>query len=700
MAVDYRPLVFGGGIERSAGPRTAPATLMRTAENVILGEGKVEPRGGLALRENLGGDYVALVHASRVRLEGIEVTVEESTGRVSLKRTGGNGLNLTVLGTWQPATLSVGRVRAIGAESGGRVFVAHEERILSRRAHTVYYNPNVDDSTFFILQAEWARGNLPSNPADPEYDASDAYLRFRGVCPWLDYLVGWGFGTNDADAPEYVRISDPGEPTVFQDYAWVRAGQPGDPVMSCAEVPGGLLVYKETQTFLIRGSDRSNFGIDLTDEHFGLAGPRLLIVVGDVAYAWSLSGPRRNRGGLSEDISWPLGLPWPSVEDVATSGRLESGFAAYEPVKRQVLFVFEDWVYAFSVDDGKWAYWRLAEKVYSGGILYAVSGYVGPSRGYPAYIDGALANTSDTVYAHYQNTLPEGDEMVEVWVREVGGVWALYADQHVSTSPARFAITGREGGVQYEVAFRYLRAGLASEGYEVDDPSTWPVQSRGTETTAMLPPNDFRGSYVYANPVNTVTLNWTPPTAGATYRILRDGVEVAAALPAGTDTWQDIWNDGERPVAATHEYTLVTVYGTGEVNTSTVVGISDTAVPTLTVEEQNAPGANYLSGVVTAEPKVTADTTEVEIWTYEVRYDTGANVPWAAATVMYMGSAVTAIPVAALDDYAFDYFKRLFTGSDVDVEVYVFLRARYKYTTGGVVTYGPDTPEITRIMVT
>jgi hypothetical protein len=533
----FLPLVFGVGLDRASGVTVVPPQAMREAENVHLWQGKAEVRGGLVATTDLGGDYVGLVQSSRVRNEGVHVLVSGTVA--SLVRTAGDGTDPLDLGVWQDPISSAGRLRAIGTESGGKVFVAHEERAPNLRGPTVYYDPATDPTTFSELSSDWAAGDL-----DPSVE-ENKLVRFRGVATHLDYLVGWGFGTNDADSPDMLRISDPGDPLTFQPNAWIRAGQPGDPIVACVSIPAGILVFKEAETFIVTGTDSSNFGVHLIDHLFGLAGSKLAVVVGDTVYFWGLHGPRVGSGGPSVDLSWDLGLSWPSPEDVASSERLVSGFGAYLPDRQQVLFVFGDWVYALSLRDQLWAHWRMGAAAASGGIMYAESG--AGVDGYPSFVASSAPNTPNSIFVHYRNNLSRGDEEVELWFRPHGEVsWTLHGSQPVATSPERFEVTGRSPGTSHEVALRYTRDAAPLPGY-TGAPSSWPSVSRGVRGTLSALPASATASWARTSAMTEqITLLWADEVRtkrvwrklasqpDSSYVLLQDGISAETLSYADT----------------------------------------------------------------------------------------------------------------------------------------------------------------------
>lgn len=452
--------------------------MMQELTNVLLSRGRVIPRPGMELRSTVmeDGAYVACVQAVRITEQGLLVVGEgevgEATHKARIYYTDGLGTTpVAVVDDWMDPVLSTEKVVAVAAESGEMVFVAHDEAVLSRRAPTVRFDPATIPPSIVELEADWAGG--------------DEKLRFRGVAAWNDGLVGWGFGLNGDDEPAYVRISDPGEPAVFQDTSWQFGGVRGDAVIGCIGVTAGLLMYKATETHIVLGRDANNYQTREVEKGFGLAGSRLMLERAGVVYTWSLEGPREGQGGPSQDVSWPLGLPWPRAEDVAASGRLARGFSVWLPVSAVVLFVFGDWVYVYSPAEKKWAWWQLAFELHAGGLLFGSSSWVGSSRGVPLF--AGAERTGDVEFTvSWTHSLAEGDEQTEVWYRKAGDAWPGAASFTQAMDDTDVVLGGLEVGEGYEVALRYNRDGFFSAGY-TGDPDTWPEVSRGAFTVPEEP---------------------------------------------------------------------------------------------------------------------------------------------------------------------------------------------------------------------
>src|SRR5690606_12625317 len=174
--------------------------------------------------------------------------------------------------------------------------------------------------------------------------------------------------------PEFLRISRPGEPTVFPRNWYFIVGQRNDPIVACAPVGKQLAIFKASESYILQGATKENFGVVPLDSRFGIAGSRLAVTVdGWGLFFWSLEGPRITTGGESEDLSLPLDLDGPSPSDLAAAGELEDGIAAYVPRRQEVWFIFGRRVYALSLripSRLEWAYHEFPWEIGCAGTLY------------------------------------------------------------------------------------------------------------------------------------------------------------------------------------------------------------------------------------------------------------------------------------------------------------------------------------------
>lgn len=596
------PFTFGQGVDRASSQVVPPTGRMEVLDNVQLADGSVQPRGGLEVRSTaVDAAYVAGVVAARSAAQAVVVdgygVPGEASHALRLSRRGGDGRGYTALGDWLTRCYSLERARVTGAESGVRIILAHDERSISRRGDTVVLN--LDDNTITPLTAAWANGGNPSNSSN---------MRFRGVTLHLDRLVGWGFGTNEVDEPNMVRLSNADDPLAFAEDAFFKAGQAGDPVVSCVSISQGesaaLLMLKEAETHYVAGSADDNFvGPYLVDRRHGAAATRLVVSDGSTVYVWGLEGPRRFRGiGASEDIGWRLGLNWPTTRDLAAQGVLEQGFAEYLPRRGGgiVVFVFVDYVYALDLRTEEWSHGTLSTPVHCGAVLYARGGYVGASRGYPDF-GAATAVDGDSFRIDWANISAEGDETVEVWLRKTGDAWPEDPSYTRSvTQPATVQADGLVLDADYEVAVRFNRGGLFSPGYS-GSPESWPSVSRGTFHVPALPPTGEVDAGWARTGASAEELNvtWTN-TASSPIRVRRrryaegsSAVEedVSYDLAADTASLHHTNADATHPVVGEKFYLYEVGYVVGETVTPmgqvTVWSGPNGALPVIDMQAQS-----------------------------------------------------------------------------------------------------------------
>lgn len=186
-------------------------------------------------------------------------------------------------------------------------------------------------------------------------------MRFLGVIEHLGaYLSGWGYGSEIETRDDLVRMSMPGEPTVFRLQHYFPFGQKGDPVRSCASIgKTGLIVYKSEETWVQTGTDRSNFGKEQLDPKVGIAGPRLVVVFDGGALAWTHLGPRICLGATPIDLAIPLALYASGPSDLAATSEARLGFACHFPDRNQIRFHFGNRYYGFHLVTKRWSYGEL-----------------------------------------------------------------------------------------------------------------------------------------------------------------------------------------------------------------------------------------------------------------------------------------------------------------------------------------------------
>lgn len=306
-------------------------------------------------------------------------------------------------------------------------------------------------------------------------------LRFRGVVAHLGaYLGGWGYGTEAEPRPDFVRMSMPGAPAVFQLQHYETIGQRGDHVLACHSTGRTLLCYKTFETWDHYGTDRRTFGKRQLDKLHGLAGAHLAVNVDGVIYGWTREGPRRSAGGVPEDLSLPLGLLAPAPVDLVAEGAAATAFAADLPARNEVRFHFGRRVYVFHLDDERWSYLELGVDVVCAFLLPGLSTDTTP----PGFgtdlsqtsVPGEDEGTRDVTLSWTLNDMA-GDELVETWLK-TGDDWALIDTVPAAgASPQTGLFPGLIAGDEYVAAVRMSRGGEYRPDFVSEDPEDWPAAS-------------------------------------------------------------------------------------------------------------------------------------------------------------------------------------------------------------------------------
>lgn len=500
------PLVFGSGLDRSSGVMAAEPSTFADLRNVHLHRGRAELRGGLLEKLAFDGDSIVIAeHPISSQGVGVAITYNTTTRNVGVHVMAADGSLATLIGTlWTlPAGSPIPIV--ICADSYDKLFVAHDEPDFDARQITKVYDP--------------MSGTISDLTGDLDGDGMAAPIKFRGVTRHLNYLVGWGYGTEALTAqnrPEIVRVSLPGEPTVFKPEHYFIAGQRGDPVVICVAVGGSLAVRKAAESYEIIGYDRSTFGIRPLDTLYGCVEARLSVNVGIRNYFWSLEGPRMSLGGASEDLSLDLGLDQAPVDALAAVTNTRYAFATYVPDKREVWFVFGRWVFTLhlSDDDLRWSYNEITTELISAGLLYSIEGVTGvggpsaiPDFSGATYGPDPVGNFDVSRVNAFFTVSGDliGNEIAELWLRSkfdsAGWFKATELSPVVDGINQFPALDLPQLGVQYDTAVRLKSLGVYAPAYR-GTPDLWPTIARGDITTRIPQMDLFRppGGTSFADP--------------------------------------------------------------------------------------------------------------------------------------------------------------------------------------------------------
>lgn len=469
----YR-MIFGGGLDRAAGTMAVRPGSMRDLRDVVLGQGKVRVRDGMvATAELIDETGTPLTHGCGIfafRSEGVAIAVgySEPDRRVHVNRLQPDGTSPEWVGHWFTMIAGAGPPRVQAAELNGKLFLAHDEQRLARRAATYIYDP-LTTPQLTELAADLDGGG-------------EAPVRFRGVCQYLQYVFGSGH-----DRAEVARHCLPGQPLEFARNDYAPFGATGDPILAAVPAAGGLLFFKQTEVHGLVGYSVRTFQKVLVDPLNGLAGSALVVNVGGRVFYWSLArGPRVISGmGASEDLALPLDLGAPLPADLAAMGVVEDGYAEYDPERVSVLFTFGELQYALALDSDpwRWHFNELGRATRAGGRIYSR-----PVEPVPSGHPEAAATTDITATsakANWTNHDNDGDETVEVWAKPADGSWSLRGSAAGTPAPSQsLTLAGLTPATEHALAYRYRRGGGYTAGYEGGDPDAWPATARTTFDTS------------------------------------------------------------------------------------------------------------------------------------------------------------------------------------------------------------------------
>lgn len=509
---------FGGALDREAGVMVMKPGSFEDQRNVYLREGKAIVRPGfgseLVLLDDTGAQtsHVVAGHPLLSERVGIVVSYRQATKKVWVHRIDVEGTTAELIGEWVHDRGGWGSSPPVihMTEVYGRVFMAHDQRFVTKRAPTVYYDPIFGSGSIEELTNNFSAGGPHKT-------------RFRGVWRPLEYLGGWGYGDEGTDGPEYIRISRPGEPLTFDTNGYGRAGNRRHEILRCELAGSNSVILKESEGYALDGTSRANFGVRPIDPKFGILAPGLAVNVGELLLAWSGEGPRAWDGfGPSRDLAIPLDLGGLEPSSLVPQGSTEHAFAHYIPKLRVAVFAFGPRVYVLDVrtpGEWKWAgYWPLGFTPHCAFTLVTGSQLATAPTGHPEWGSATPAGTYvDLSVVHFAH---DGDETLEIWLQPAAGAWYLARSLIVTTSsPQLVRVPGAGGaaltpGTAYDGALRYRRGVLYGAGYQSADPSTWPSVSRGSFTTVIDPPAPVSATWERTGAsTEQITVTCTP-TAG------------------------------------------------------------------------------------------------------------------------------------------------------------------------------------------
>lgn len=548
-------LPFGvAGLDRVSGVLAVRPGALRDARNVVVRHGEVTLRRGMAVAATLpdqGGDpctHIPLIAALRFEAVMVAVGYYEDSRELHLYRLSADGASITHIGKLFDLHQDANEPPILhAAEVGGRLFIAHDEPLQSRRGATMVYDP-LGSTALFQLEAEFS-------------GSGSAPVRFRGVIAWHDYLIGWGFASATVSRPEIVRISLPGQPLEWDREHYFVAGTRGDPVLSVRPAGGNLLVRKASSTHQIVGTSHLDFGILPLHSLTGTRGHRLSIEIDGRLYDWSAEGPVLYTGHAEPGrLETPLDLSGPQPDGFGSLD-YDSGYVQYLPDQRALEWVFGTQSFLLSLESGEWSYGESAVERTAGALIYAGESLADdlnqPPSGYAS--DLVVVPSATVATLTWDNNDHDGNETAEVWLRLLpSGPWTLVAQVDVSTGPSEtIPLENLEVAEDYAVAIRFRRGGYYTTGYESSDPANWPSASKTTFSTILETPDIDSAVWARTSAATErVRVVIIPKDPNASHQILRDLV-VVDTLGPGETVYDDFGISGE----TTHAFAVRAVIG-------------------------------------------------------------------------------------------------------------------------------------------
>lgn len=522
-------LPFGtAGLDRLSGEMAARPGSLRDVRNLLLRGARLQVAPGAVVTAVLpeqGGEpcaHVCLLEPLRFEKVAVAVGYYEGSRELHVYRltaAGTDPAHVGLLGTLDEHASTPPRLH--GAEVGGRLFIAHDEPLQSRRLATHVYNP---------------LGSEPLTALEADFDGTGAApVRFRGVLAWRDYLAGWGFASAIEARPEIVRVSLPGRPLEFDAEHYFIAGTQGDPVLSLRPAGGHLLALKASQTYRIHGSSHLDFGILPLHALTGALSHALTLEIDGRCYAWSAEGPVRLVGAVDpERLEEPLNLTGPQPEDFIGLD-YEGGYVQYHPATRVVEWVFGGAGFALDLTSHQWSYTQSAIARSTGSLLVAgasLAEATGVASDVHVEEDVLGADGARDVTLAWTNVGMAGDEVLEFWLHD-GEAWAQVDSVLVGPDATQdHTLADLPAGRACRFQIRARRGTLYPDGYDGADPDEWPTGSLLEYTTEITPPAIVTSSWERLSAEDArLTFEVDVSHPALRLELLRDGAVVDFADP-------------------------------------------------------------------------------------------------------------------------------------------------------------------------
>lgn len=544
------PLAIGRGLDRATGLAATQPQYPLDARNVFARDAKMSLRAGLA-----GTPYDDLTWGTDIlAIAPIKATGDELFcvyDRVSrelrifrlIVATGEIQEPTAIWGTLSPdAAFPV----VTAAECDGKVLFAHDEGAFVLRLATVFYTPNAADPT--------SVGTLSTLMADLDGDGVEAPVRFRGVIAYLEYVVGWGYGSEEIgeeDRGDIARLSNPAEPTVFLPANYVLVGARADPIRGAVPTENVLALGKENESYRLIGTSPLDFGIEPLDPRYGVVSARCAVNIGGIGYWWSQDGARKVLAAGTVPIAQPLELISPLPDDLPDLGPSRECFVVYDRRRYLVEWLFPNLTraavrttgFALSLwepSDPRWTFMVHEQALACAGELLLSDDVEAPPP--TGYADNLAANDVDiasdprfrSVLLSWDNNDFDGNEIVQVFAKPAGGSWSLVVSLAIGGSSQQTTLDALLPLTEYEIAIRYTRGVQVTPGYAGDNPDAWTAPTADdskvifeTSSAAVTWVSD-----VFTTPSGPVTITWASDQLNVPYLIEKDPgggfVEVAS----------------------------------------------------------------------------------------------------------------------------------------------------------------------------
>lgn len=561
MARAKIPLALGPGLDRATGLAATNPSYPSDARNVYARDAKQALRPGITTTAYpplpWGTDLIAVVP---IKATGDELyCVYDRTSRelrifrLNVATNEMQPLNSPANGLWGTLGALTPFPVVTAAEVNGLVFFAHDEGAVPFRLVTIYYTP-------FAASPDLP-GTLTTLTADLDGDGVQAAVKFRGVYAYLEYLVGWGWGSEESaeeeDRGDVLRLSKPAAPTIFPGGSYALCGARADPIRAVVATEDVLAIAKADEAYKLVGSSGLDFGVFLLDARYGAVSSRCAQNIGGIAYWWSSDGARQVRANGTFPIAQPLELLSPLPDTLPTPGPSRFCFAVYDRRRYLLEFVFpnvEDVTlrtlsFALSLwnpEDPRWSFIVREQCVgCAGEIIVSDEAEVPAPTGYCSDVAGADTGIAPdprfrSVNVSWQNNDAVGDEIVQIFAKPAGGAWTVALALPVSGVAQNTAVQTLDPLTAYEIALRYVRGQRTAEGYEGGDPDAW------TAPTAAGAMDSFNTSSAvvawvagaFTSAAAPVNLSWASAQLAVPYLLEKDigagFVTVAADLVATT----------------------------------------------------------------------------------------------------------------------------------------------------------------------